>query len=46
MSEMICSLVFFEIRAYNKSVILKHQNLNKNVRDESMERFILIFCKT
>lgn len=34
-------IVFFKSSVYNKNVIMKHKNPNKNVRRESMERFIL-----
>ena len=35
------AVVLFKILAYNKNVILKHKNSNKNVRSEPVERFIL-----
>ena len=35
------SVVFSALSAYNKNVIAKHQNPNKNVRSGAMERFIL-----
>ena len=37
----VIRVVFFGSSAYNKYVITKHQNSNKSVRSEYMERFIL-----